>query len=83
MHSKMNIYDAGACSTLDFSLRLLVGDFDLNEFNLRETKTLAGGNARTVSSDDVFVHIFIGIPLILSSFQSAVYGTRMAAWSQS
>jgi len=40
---------AGACSTLDFALRLLTPDLDLNEWHLREWKTFAARAARTYS----------------------------------
>ncbi|GAB7337678.1 hypothetical protein MBLNU457_g2968t1 [Dothideomycetes sp. NU457] len=40
---------AGACSTLDFALRLLTPDLDLNQWHLREWKTFAGRAARTYS----------------------------------
>lgn len=39
----------GACSTLDFALRLLTPDLDLNQWHLREWKTFAGRVARTYS----------------------------------
>jgi len=41
--------DVGACSTLEFSLRLLTPDLDLNQWHLREWRTFAGEAARTFS----------------------------------
>jgi hypothetical protein len=34
---------------LDFALRNLVNDVDLNEWHLREIKTIAGGDGRAYS----------------------------------
>ena len=48
-HSKMFIREAGACSSLDFALRIFVNDFDLNDWHLREWKTIAGEAGRTYS----------------------------------
>jgi len=48
-HSTMSLADAGACSSLDFALRLFVNDVDINEWHFREYRTVTGGNGRTYS----------------------------------
>ncbi|KAI8663308.1 hypothetical protein NCS57_00931400 [Fusarium keratoplasticum] len=48
-HSSMSLEVAGACSSLDFVLRLLVNDVALNEWHFRENKTIVGGDGRTYS----------------------------------
>ncbi|POS74124.1 hypothetical protein DHEL01_v207489 [Diaporthe helianthi] len=48
-HEKLWFDDAGACSTLDFALRLLAPDVDLSNWHLRERKTIAGGFGRSYS----------------------------------
>ncbi|KAF1987300.1 acyl-CoA thioesterase II [Aulographum hederae CBS 113979] len=40
--------DSGACSSLDFALRIM-GAVDLNEWHLRELRTVHGGEGRTYS----------------------------------
>ncbi|KAL2812997.1 acyl-CoA thioesterase II [Aspergillus granulosus] len=49
VHSKMFIHDASACASLDFALRIFSTEWDLTEWNLREMKTVAGGDGRTYS----------------------------------
>ncbi|SPJ90291.1 uncharacterized protein FTOL_13172 [Fusarium torulosum] len=46
-HNKMFLDDAVACSSLDFALRLFVVDLKVDDWNLREMKTVCGGNGRT------------------------------------
>ncbi|KAK1764294.1 acylthioesterase ii [Phialemonium atrogriseum] len=46
-HSGMFVDDVAACSSLDFALRFFTGDVDLNNWHLRELKTVAGGEGRT------------------------------------
>ena len=53
-HNGMFLDDAGACSTLDFSLRVMVERLDLGKWHLRELRTNAGGGARTFSECDVW-----------------------------
>ncbi|KAJ0426758.1 thioesterase-like superfamily-domain-containing protein [Aspergillus carlsbadensis] len=49
MHNHMFLDDAAACASLDFSVRVFSNDFDLTQWNLREMKTVAGGEGRTYS----------------------------------
>lgn len=53
-HSKMWFDDVGACSSLDFALRLFVPVVDLAEWHLRERKTERGGGGRTYSESKLF-----------------------------
>lgn len=48
-HSSMTLREAGACSSLDFALRVFSNNFDINEWHFREFKTVAGGEGRTYS----------------------------------
>jgi acyl-CoA thioesterase len=48
-HSGLSLDDAGACSSLDFALRIFGRDWDLNTWNFRELKTIAGDDGRTYS----------------------------------
>ncbi|PSN58921.1 Thioesterase/thiol ester dehydrase-isomerase [Corynespora cassiicola Philippines] len=48
-HQKMFLDDAGACSSLDFALRVFQSGVDLREWHLRESLTIAGGHGRTYS----------------------------------
>lgn len=41
--------DVGACSSLDFALRLMTPDINLHDWHLRERTTIAGGHGRTYS----------------------------------
>lgn len=45
----MPLTESGACSTLEFSLRFLTPEIDINDFHMREWKTYAGDAARTFS----------------------------------
>ncbi|KAI5196932.1 acyl-CoA thioesterase II [Aureobasidium subglaciale] len=45
----MPLTESGACSTLEFSLRFLTPDININDFHMREWKTYAGDAARTFS----------------------------------
>ncbi|KAL2856508.1 acyl-CoA thioesterase II [Aspergillus pseudoustus] len=49
VHSKRFIDDAGACASLDFSVRVFSSEWDLTDWNFRELKTVAGGEGRTYS----------------------------------
>lgn len=53
-HNKMFLDDAEACSTLDFSLRLLINHIDVSQWHMRELRTTAGGSARTFSECQVW-----------------------------
>ncbi|KAF9878049.1 acylthioesterase ii [Colletotrichum karsti] len=46
-HSQLFLDDAAACSSLDFALRFFTGDVDLDQWHLRELKTIAGSDGRT------------------------------------
>lgn len=48
-HSHLALSDAGACSSLDFALRVFSNDVKLDQWHLRELKTITGGNGRTYS----------------------------------
>ncbi|EEU33846.1 uncharacterized protein NECHADRAFT_55945 [Fusarium vanettenii 77-13-4] len=48
-HSSMSLEAAGACSSLDFALRVFTNEVDLNGWNFREIKTVTGGDGRTYS----------------------------------
>lgn len=45
----MFLEDAGACSTLDFALRIFSNDVRFDQWHLREMRTHTGGNGRTYS----------------------------------
>jgi acyl-CoA thioesterase II len=49
LHNRLFLNDVGACSSLDFSMRIFTADINLNDWILREFKTAAGGEARTYS----------------------------------
>ncbi|KJZ71907.1 hypothetical protein HIM_08752 [Hirsutella minnesotensis 3608] len=48
-HSHRFLDDVGACSTLDFALRILKPDLDLEQWHIRERTTSAAGHGRTFS----------------------------------
>jgi len=48
-HSGLTFADAGACSSLDFALRIFMNDLNLDDFHLREFNTVTGGAGRTFS----------------------------------
>ena len=45
----MCLDDAGACSSLDFALRVFSNRVDMNEWHLRQMKTSVGAEGRTYS----------------------------------
>lgn len=47
--SNRPLYDAGACSSLDFAIRFFTSEFDLSQWNFREMNTVAGRGGRTYS----------------------------------
>ncbi|KAH7203123.1 acyl-CoA thioesterase II [Fusarium redolens] len=53
-HNKMFLDDAAACSSLDFALRLFTVDMKLEDWHLRELRTLCGANGRTFSESRVW-----------------------------
>lgn len=46
--------DVGACSTLDFTLRVFADDIDLSEWHVRERMTIAASEGRTYSEGKLF-----------------------------
>jgi acyl-CoA thioesterase II len=53
-HSQMWFDDVGACSSIDFALRVFVPVVDLGEWHLRERQTYRGGGGRTYSEGRLF-----------------------------
>lgn len=53
-HSGMFLEDAAACASLDFAMRIFSSDWNLNDWNLRELKTIAGDDGRTYSEARVW-----------------------------
>jgi acyl-CoA thioesterase len=53
-HSKMSLLDAGACSTLDFALRILGNQVDMSEWNFKEMKSVHGSDGRTYSEGRLY-----------------------------
>ena len=49
IHDHKYIEDVGACSTLDFAIRIFDNDLDINNWHLRERVTLSGSLGRTYS----------------------------------
>jgi acyl-CoA thioesterase II len=49
MHNHQYLDDAGACSSLDFAMRLFDNEVDFNQWHLHEMKTVAGAEGRTFS----------------------------------
>jgi acyl-CoA thioesterase len=43
----INVRNIGACASLDFAIRILVNDFDMSQWHLREEKSVAAGAGRT------------------------------------
>jgi acyl-CoA thioesterase II len=48
-HDHKFIDDAGACSSLEFALRVFSNNIDINRWKLRELGTIVGGEGRTYS----------------------------------
>ncbi|KAJ5564695.1 Thioesterase/thiol ester dehydrase-isomerase [Penicillium frequentans] len=48
-HSHLFLEDASVCASLDIALRLFSNKVDLNEWHLKEMKTINGGEGRTYS----------------------------------
>lgn len=51
---KKGLEDAGPCSTLDFSLRIMQPDFKLHNWHLRERRTIAAAVGRSFSESRVW-----------------------------
>jgi acyl-CoA thioesterase II len=48
------LQDAGACSSLDFAMRIFSNKVNLNEWHLKEMKTIVGAEGRTYSEAQIF-----------------------------
>lgn len=48
-HNHLFLEDAGACSSLDFSLRIFSNKIDLSQWHFKEMTTIHGGEGRTYS----------------------------------
>jgi acyl-CoA thioesterase II len=53
-HNHQFIDDAGACSSLEFALRLFTADIDLNDWLLREIRPITAGEGRTFTEARVW-----------------------------
>jgi acyl-CoA thioesterase len=49
MHNHMFLDDTAACASLDFAMRVFSSRLDLTQWNLREMKSVVGGEGRTYS----------------------------------
>lgn len=54
VHDHKFLQDVGACSSLDFALRIFSNNLDMTKWHLKETKTIAAGNGRTFSEARLF-----------------------------
>jgi len=52
--SHMFLQDAGACSTLDFALRIFSNKVDMNQWHVKEMKTITGAEGRTYSESQIW-----------------------------
>jgi acyl-CoA thioesterase II len=53
-HSHMFLQDAGACSSLDFALRIFSNQVNLNEWHIKEMKTHNAAEGRTYSEGQLW-----------------------------
>lgn len=53
-HDHKNFADAGACSTLDFALRVMTHDVDLRRWHVRERRTVQAGIGRTYGESRIW-----------------------------
>ena len=53
-HSHLTLSDVGACSSLDFALRIFSNDVSLNKWHLQEMQTATGGNGRTYAESRLY-----------------------------
>jgi acyl-CoA thioesterase II len=53
-YNHMFLQDAGACSSLDFALRIFSNTVDLNDWHLKEMKTHNGAEGRTYSEAQIW-----------------------------
>lgn len=54
IHDHKFLDDVGDCSSLDFAFRIFSSDVDLNQWHLKERRTIAGGGGRTFSEARLF-----------------------------
>ncbi|ETN45313.1 acyl-CoA thioesterase II [Cyphellophora europaea CBS 101466] len=54
IHDHKYLEDVGACSSLDFALRVFSNSFDLTKWHLKERKAIAGEGGRTYSEARLF-----------------------------
>ena len=54
VHDHKFFDDAGACSSLDFAMRVFSSDLDLNQWHVKERKTIAAEGGRTFSEARLF-----------------------------
>ncbi|KAK6832081.1 hypothetical protein RU639_002571 [Aspergillus parasiticus] len=54
IHNGYDLWQASACATLEFSLRIFVRDLNLGNWHLAEQKTFAAGNARAFSEGRIW-----------------------------
>ncbi|GES64147.1 thioesterase/thiol ester dehydrase-isomerase [Aspergillus terreus] len=53
-HSGYSLFQASACATLEFALRILTHELDLQNWHVSERQTFWAGNARALSEGRVF-----------------------------
>lgn len=53
-HNHLWFEDISASGSLDFALRIFVNDLNVNEWHLREIKTIAGGEGRTYGESQLW-----------------------------
>ncbi|KAF2502867.1 Thioesterase/thiol ester dehydrase-isomerase [Lophium mytilinum] len=53
-YSNLFLQDAAACSTLDFALRLFSNKVDMNQWHIKEMKTINGGEGRTYNEAQIW-----------------------------
>ncbi|KNG85628.1 hypothetical protein ANOM_006027 [Aspergillus nomiae NRRL 13137] len=54
LHSAYDLWQASACATLQFSLRIFVQDLNLGNLHMAEQKALVAGNARAFSEGRIW-----------------------------
>lgn len=54
IHDHKYLEDVGACSSLDFALRVFTDNLDLTKWHIKERKTIAGHGGRTYSEAKLF-----------------------------
>jgi acyl-CoA thioesterase len=54
MHDHKFLEDVGACSSLDFALRVFTPTLDMNQWHIKERKTIAAEGGRTYSEARLF-----------------------------